>query len=225
MAQGLTIYFTVHANPLKNEEGETTYQVRQDTRGSLSTKGLEKYLRDNQIMPTVHLGSVVETLSRLLAEKMVDNAKVHLEGLGVFSLTLGLKPDVDEDGKKHKRVVTCPEKITGNDVEITGVSFVPDKAFMDTIRKKYPHFTQTGGKGKVGHSPDYTEEQVKAFLTTYLSEKVFINRRMFQFMTGATKYKTRQWLTQLSTGDNPFLIEESRMRNLYYYLNPDYSPE
>jgi hypothetical protein len=48
---------------------------------------------------------------------------------------------------------------------------------------------------------------------------------MFQFMTGATKYKTRQWLTQLSTGDNPFLIEESRMRNLYYSLNPDYSPE
>ena len=225
MAQGLTIYFTVHANPLKNENGETTYQVRQDTRGALSTKGLEKYLRDNHIMPTINLDSVVEMLSRLLAEKMVDNAKVHLEGLGVFSLTLGLKPEVDEDGKKHKRVVTSPEKITGNDVEITGVSFVPDKAFMDTIRKKYPHFTQTGGKGKVGHSPDYTEEQVKTFLSNYLRENSFISRRIFNLMTGATKYKTKQWLTQLSTGDNPFLIEESRMRNLYYYLNPDYSPE
>jgi nucleoid DNA-binding protein len=225
MAQGLTIYFSVHANPLKNENGETTYQVRQDTRGSLSTKGLEKYMRDNHIMPTINLDSVVEMISRLLAEKMVDNAKVHLEGLGVFSLTLGLKPKIDEEGQKHKRVVTNPETITGNDVEVTGVSFVPDKAFMETIRNKYPHFSQTGGKGKVGHSPNYSETQVKTFLSTYLSEKGFINRRMFQFMTGVTKYKTRQWLTQLSTGDNPFLIEESRMRNLYYYLNPDYSPE
>lgn len=225
MAQGLTIYFTVHANPLKNEDGETTYQVRQDTRGALSTKGLEKYLRDNHIMPTVDLGSVVETLSRLLAEKMVDNAKVHLEGLGVFSLTLGLKPEVDEEGQKHKRVVTNPEKITGNDVEITGVSFVPDKEFMDTIRNKYPHFSQTGGKGTVGHSPNYTEEQMKAFLTGYLNDNGYINRRLFRFTTGVTRYKATQWLTRLSQGENPFLIEDNRMGNLYYTLNPDYQPE
>lgn len=159
MAQGLTIYFTVHANPLKNEDGETTYQVRQDTRGSLNTKGLQDDLRTHHTMPAVDLEPVVGMLARLLAEKMVDNAKVHLEGLGVFSLTLGLKPEVDEDGKKHKRVATSPEKITGNDVEITGVSFVPDKAFLETIRSKSPHFTQSGGKGRVGHSQDYTEEQ------------------------------------------------------------------
>jgi hypothetical protein len=225
MAQGLTIYFTVHANPLKNEDGETTYQVRQDTRGSLNTKGLERYMRDNHIMPTINLDSVIETLSRLLAEKMVDNAKVHLEGLGVFSLTLGLKPEIDEEGRKHRRVETSPEKITGNDVEVTGVSFVPDKAFMDTIRNKAPHFSQTGGKGKVGHSPDYTEEQVKTFLTNWFSDHQYINRRLFRFSTNVTRYKAEQWLAQLSTGDNPFLIEERRMRNLYYYPNPDYSPE
>ena len=225
MAQLLTIYFSVHANPLKNEDGETTYQVRQDTRGALSTKGLMKYMRDNHIMPTVNLDSVVEMLGRLLAEKMADNAKVHLEGLGVFSLTLGLKPKVDEEGRKHKRIVTKPETITGNDVEITGVSFVPDKEFMETIRRKAPHFSQTGGKGKVGHSPDYTEKQVKAFLTDWFCENQYINRRLFRFCTHVTKYKAEQWLTQLSTGDNPFLIEDRRMRNLYYYLNPDYSPE
>ena len=225
MAQGLTINFSVHANPLKNEDGETTYQVRQDTRGALSTKGLMRYMRDNHIMPAVDLASVIGMLARLLAEKMVDNAKVHLEGLGVFSLSIGLKPEVDEEGRKHKRKVTKPEAITGNDVEITGVSFVPDKEFMETIRRKAPHFMQTGGKGKVGHSPDLTEEHVKAFLTDYLGKEPFINRRMFKFMTGATKYKTKDWLTKLSTGDNPFLIEDRRMRNLYYYLNPDYSPE
>ena len=50
MAQGLTIYFSVHANPLKNEDGETTYQIRQDTRGALSTKGLMRYMRDNPFL-------------------------------------------------------------------------------------------------------------------------------------------------------------------------------
>ena len=165
MAQGLTINFSVHSNPLKNEDGETTYQVRQDTRGALSTKGEMRYMRDNHVMPTVDLASVIGMLARLQAEKMVDNAKVHLEGLGVFSLTLGLKPMVDEEGQKCKRIVTKPETITGNDVEITDVSFVPDKEFMETIRCKAPHISQTGDKGKVGHSPDYTEKQVKAFLT------------------------------------------------------------
>lgn len=225
MAQGLTINFTVHANPLKNEDGETTYQVRQDTRGALSTKGLKDYMKTFHILPTVELNGVIEELGKLLAEKMVDNAKVHLEGLGVFSLTLGLKPEVDEDGKKHKRIVTNPEKITGNDVEITGVSFVPDKEFMDTIRKKYPHFSQTGGKGTVGHSPNYTEEQMTAFLTGYLNENGYINRRLLHLLTGVTRYMAAQWLTKLSHGDNPLLIEENRMKNLYYTLNPDYQPE
>ncbi len=159
MAQGLTINFSVHSNPLKNEDGETTYQVRQDTRGALSTTGQMRYLRDNHVMPTVDLASVIGMLARLQAEKMVDNAKVHLEGLGVFSLTLGLKPMVDVEGQKCKRIVTKPETITGNDVEITDVSFVPDKEFMETIRRKAPHISQTGGKGKVGHSPDYTERR------------------------------------------------------------------
>ena len=77
MAQGLTINFSVHSNPLKNEDGETTYQVRQDTRGALSTKGEMRYMRDNHVMPTVDLASVIGMLARLQAEKMVDNAKVH----------------------------------------------------------------------------------------------------------------------------------------------------
>ena len=224
MAQGLTIYFSVHANPLKNEDGETTYQVRQDTRGALSTKGLMRYMRDNHIMPTVDLASVIGMLARLLAEKMVDNMKVHLEGLGVFSLTLSLKPDVDEEGRKHKRKVTKPEAITGNDVEITGVSFVPDKEFMEKIKRRAPHFSQTGGKGVVGHSLNYTDEQMKAFLTQYLSEHSYINRRLLRICTHVTRYMAAQWLTRLSHGDNPLLIEDNRMGNLYYTLNPDYQP-
>ena len=74
MAQGLTINFTVHANPLKNEAGETTYQVRQDTRGALSTKGLKDYMKTFHILPTVELNGVIEELGELLAEKMVGNA-------------------------------------------------------------------------------------------------------------------------------------------------------
>lgn len=224
MAQGLTINFTVHANPLKNEAGETTYQVRQDTRGALSTKGLKDYMKTFHILPTVELNGVIEELGELLAEKMVGNAKVHLEGLGVFSLTLGLIPEVDEEGRKHKRVVTDPEKITGNDVEITGVSFVPDKEFMEKIRRRSPHFSQTRGKGAVGHSLNYTDEQMKAFLTQYLSEHSYINRRLLRFCTHVTRYMAAQWLTRLSHGDNPLLIEDNRMGNLYYTLNPNYQP-
>ena len=34
----IKIKYSVHANPLKDEEGRTTYQVRQDTRGTIDTK-------------------------------------------------------------------------------------------------------------------------------------------------------------------------------------------
>ena len=36
----MKIKFSVHQNPLKDEQGRTTYQVRQDTLGAIDTKGL-----------------------------------------------------------------------------------------------------------------------------------------------------------------------------------------
>ena len=36
----MKIKFSVHQNPLKDKEGRTTYQVRQDTPGAIDTKGL-----------------------------------------------------------------------------------------------------------------------------------------------------------------------------------------
>ena len=36
----MKIKFSVHQNPLKDEQGRTTYQVRQDTPGAIDTKGL-----------------------------------------------------------------------------------------------------------------------------------------------------------------------------------------
>ena len=40
----IKIKFSVYPNPLKDEEGRTTYQVRQDTIGTMDTKGLEMHI-------------------------------------------------------------------------------------------------------------------------------------------------------------------------------------
>ena len=64
------------------------------------------------------------------------NRRVHLNGIGTFSLNIGLKPVVEEDGTKQKRTVTNPKEITGNDLEVTGITFVPDKELMEKAKNE-----------------------------------------------------------------------------------------
>ena len=99
-ASALKIRYSVHANPLKDEQGHTTYQVRQDTLGTVDTKGLEAELNHYNVSNNFTLEGAVITIQKLLIEMFKFNRRVHFNGLGTFSLSIGLKPIVDEDEKK-----------------------------------------------------------------------------------------------------------------------------
>ena len=81
----MKIKFSVHENPLKDEKGRTTYQVRQDTMG----------------------------------------------------------------------VATDPKEITGNDLEVTGISFKPDKELMEKAQSELVYFEHSAPRVSVGHSDDH----------------------------------------------------------------------
>ena len=136
----IKIKFSVHQNPLKDEQGRTTYQVRQDTHGTVTTKMLEEELALHGLQNNFTLDGAVEWLKKQMVSHMNFNHRIHLNGIGTFSLSIGLKPVVDEDGAVHKRIVTDPNDITGNEVEVTGINFVPDKEFLDYAKQELVYF-------------------------------------------------------------------------------------
>ena len=214
----MKIKFSVHANPLKDEEGRTTYQVRQDTLGTMDTKGLEAELALHQLQNHFTLGGAVEWLQKQLVAQMNFNRRVHLNGIGTFSLTIGLKPVVDEDGTKHKRIVTDPNEIMGNELEVTGITFVPDKELMDRAKSELVYFEHAAPRGSVGHSEEYTEEEMRQLIIDWFAEQDYLTRSLMSKMWHLTAYKAEKWLHHFTAGDDALLVCRKQASTLFYYL-------
>ncbi len=217
----IKIKFSVHQNPLKDEQGRTTYQVRQDTIGTVETKGLEEELALHSLQNNFTLDGAVEQLKKLLAIHMNFNRRIHLNGLGTFWLKIGLKPVVDEDGTTHKRIVTNPKEITGNDLEVTGVNFLPDNELMTKLKSELVYFENSAPRGSVGHSAWYTEEQMRQSIIDWFAEKPYLTRSLFSKIWHITPYRANLLLDQLCEGDDALLVVEKQANVYFYRLNPN----
>ena len=217
----LKIKFSVHQNPLKDEQGRTTYQVRQDTRGAIDTKGLESLLALHSMQNNFTLGLAVEWIQKQMVSQMNFNRRVHLNGIGTFSLNIGMKPVIDEDATKHKRVVTDPQAITGNDLEVTGVNFVPDKELIEKLKSELVYFEHSDPRGSVGHSAWYTDEQMRQSIIDWFGENNYLTRALFSKMWHITPYKANLILEQLCEGDDALLVVQKQANAYIYRLNPN----
>ena len=212
------IRFSVHENPLKDEQGRTTYQVRQDTRGTINTEGLEAELALHSIQNNFTLGGAVDWIQKQLISQMNFNHRVHLNGLGTFSLSIGLRPVIDEDGTKHKRIVTDPKEITGNELEVTGINFVPDKELLMNAKKELVYFEHSAPRGSVGHSTEYTEEEMRQSIIAWFAEHDYLTRPILIRQWNITDHKARKWLKHFTTEDNALLACRKQAGTLFYFL-------
>ena len=217
-SSAVKVRYSVHANPLKDEQGNTTYQVRQDTLGTVDTKGLEAELNHYNMSNNFTLEGAVITIQKLLIEMFKFNRRVHLNGLGTFSLSIGLKPIVDEDEKQHKRIVTDPSKITGNEIEVKGINFVPDKELMTAAKSELVYFEHSTRRGSVGHSKSYTDEELRQSLIAWFAEHDYLTCPLFMRIWHLTRYKAEELLTQLCEGENALLVRRKQAQTIFYYL-------
>lgn len=200
------IKFSVHRNPLKDADGNDTYQVRHETIQTVGKEYLINHLRRYDAMHADALEMGIHTLQRLIVEQLTSNNRVHIEGFGSFYLKLGFRKHADETGGKVKPHFTDPAMITGNDVVIENVGFTPDKEFLKMFKPDGQHYINATGRGRVGHSAEYTEEQIKAQLDNYFETHEYITCSIFQGYFGLTKYKAQKWLSLLTTQPEAYLI-------------------
>lgn len=221
----LPIDYNILPNPLPDEQGRTTYQVRQDTRGAMTTRGLVEHMRRHHKLTEYPIDAIIHTLAEEIVEQLFFNRCMHIDGLGTFSLNIGLKPVIDEQGVVHKRQVTDPKEITGNDIVVTGIAFKPDIEFTRLATQRPVRFRHSELRGIVGHSVCYTREEMIETLFSYLDKYGTISRGTFVMGWNLTRHQAQKWLRELCTGDNPPLLE-TRPTNAYvYHRNPDYVPE
>ena len=195
--------------------------MRQDTLGAIDTKGLESLLALHSMQNNFTLGLAVEWIQKQMVSQMNFNRRVHLNGIGTFSLNIGMKPVIDEDGTKHKRIVTDPKEITGNDLEVTGVNFVPDKELIEKLKSELVYFEHSDPRGSVGHSAWYTDEQMRQSIIDWFAENRYLTRPLFSKVWHITRYKAELILTQLCEGKDAILVRQKQSHAFFYYLKPN----
>ncbi len=214
---GYNIKFSVHRNPQKDGEGNDTYQVRHETNETVGKAYFLRHLKNcNTFRPELMEAALI-VLEREIINQLTDNLRLHLEGLGTFFLKLKFRPRYDEYGNELKLHFTDPAKITGNDVCIDTIGFTPDRQFLKQLNEHGYHFVNATGRGRVGHSTDLTEEQVKMRLDEWFNNHEMLTCRQMMYLLGITKYMARKWLDRLTTSPSPYLIPQ-KIGNVVSYL-------
>lgn len=212
-----TIRFSVHRNPKTDASAPDTFHVRHETLQTVGNGVLMPYLKNFSGLQDAQVDAVLDSLPRVIVNQLLDNHNVHIDGLGTFSLTLGFRTQGDEDNpvKPH---FTDAAAITGNHVEIKGITFKPAKDFLSLLFKDGHHFENATGRGKVGRSDQLTEQQVRQFITDYLAENPHITRRTLQFFLHLTEHTAGKWLARFTEGPSPLLRGDKAGNTFIYTL-------
>lgn len=143
--------------------------------------------------------ATIISLSEKLAYYLKDGARVHIEGIGYFHISL-----------------TCPETRTpsstrANKVKFKSVTFRADKYLkhqlsdVKTERSKYKP-----------HSMPVTKESIDEALTEYFLTNSVLTRRKFESLCGLTRATAGRYIAQLAKDKNcaisPFHVTPSMNR-------------
>jgi hypothetical protein len=211
-----TINFSVHANPLKDAEGNETFHVRQDTLDTVHREAFIAHLKRHYNHVALQVDSALTLLEDEIPEFLADNHRLRIDGIGTFFLKLGFRERVDEEGNPVKQHFTNPEDITGNDVCVETIGFIPDQSLVDNVRRRAPYFSNSKGRGVVGHSALYTNEQLLARLAEWFQKSDYITVRYMRMYFGLTDHTARKYLKELSEGPHA-LLEHRKINNTHTY--------
>ena len=200
-----TLDYGVYKSPIKGKDGEALYHVR--SRILQETFKFEDFCDDiekNNGATKSDVKGVLEAIVSESAQLLGSNNRVHLLGLGYFTLKISLR---------NKKFVGDPKDIRSDDVYVSGVDFQPEKSFVN----KCVHEGQQFQLVAKDFNPAPDESTLRKKLYEYFSENAFITVQLFADLFGISTKRARTMLIDMSTGDNARLqvMTVGRLKHFY----------
>ena len=211
------IKYGVYPNPLKDDEGRVTYQVRHVPEGQMNEREFLAHLDYHNTYNSTTMKASLSVLKDEIVEQLKNNHRFRIDGLGTFQMKVGLKQKLDEEGNPVKTAYTDPNQITANDVEVIGVSFRPDRSFIDELKEK-TSTTNPFGRGVANKSKHYERQEVVDFMDTYLAERGSITLRELRIGLGINYYSAQSWLEKLVNEEPARYYRRKMGATWVYYL-------
>lgn len=193
--------------------GEKQYYYVMRSEGAAGTAELVRRMRQTyRVMGEGELLGMVSTMIRTMSEILADGYTISLDGMGNFSLALGLD-DYDSD---------TPEQHRGGEpnarrLRVRDVRFKAQRKWVDAINAKcsrHLHRDETGESNI--HCPTTTREERMQLALGYIREHGFLRLADYVSLTGLSRTTASRELRELTSDKSVPIIAQGRLSHKVY---------
>lgn len=192
-------YNTPSPEGIINEEKER-YHARVVPKQTLDSEDIVKRIHERCTLSNGDILAVLSELHEVVKESLLDGNNIHLNGLGVYSLTLEAPKDAS------------PTTTHAQNIKVKRIDFRADRKLRNEIISE-ARFTRSQVKNHSAHISIY---DIDERLIDYFEEHSYITRQRFQQLCELTKNTALRHLKRL--------VEEGRLINTNTSRNPNYEP-
>ncbi|MGL4852851.1 MAG: HU family DNA-binding protein [Phocaeicola sp.] len=199
----MPIKYDFYSIPDPKDKEKMLSHVRVTETTIQSPKEIERDIRESSSLTDADIRSALKALSDVLYDNLLAGKRIHLEGIGFFSLTI--------QAKRNKKGNI--EKARAPQMKVKSIVFRPEKELLKRVQKHAKFSTPKHKK----HSPPLSEKKLLDKLELYFSQHEEINREGFQMLTGYTRSTALRRLKGLV--EKQVLVDVgSRHEGRYRYL-------
>ncbi len=167
----MPLEYDFYANPAPwGSDQKPKLHARVKTTGTTSTQNLAELIKEWTALSTADVKAALDALARAMEFELSSGRRVHLEGLGYFSLSLSCPP------------VDSPREIRAESVKIKNIVFRPDVEWKDRFRS-----VDLAKARDKNHSLQYSEIEIDGLLTGHFMDHPYITAREFCRLCGFTR--------------------------------------
>ena len=195
----MAVKFEFYESPNTIGTRKKRYHARVVNRERISTDHLAQEIHHSSSLTVVDIKATIIALSEKLAYHLKDGARVHIEGIGYFHISL-----------------TCPETPTPHSTRANNVKFKSVTFRADKYLKKQLADVKTERSKYKPHSIPVTNEEIDKGLTEYFLTHSVLTRRDFEQLFTLTRATAGRYITRLA--------KEKKLCNISIPHNPIYEP-
>ena len=199
---------------LPQADGKKRLYPRLINKRSITHESLVSYVATHCGFDRGTVKGVLSSVADCVGELMGFNgASVHIDGLGTFSPTLGIKRSKQQEANNGQQT-----HIDARDLCVDGIAFRADKALIKHT-DEYCTIEHSPYESTIRpNSTPYTAEQRRQRLIDYLSEHAFIRGKQYEELTCMAHTSAGKELRKLSEGPDALLDIQGRGSHRVYTL-------
>lgn len=180
-----------------HEEGKTLLYPRMVIRRQVSTDEIVATMTENTTFAPSEAKGIVQEFVRGIARAMAQGCSVKIDGLGLFTPSLGLTK-----GKAREQADGSGTRRNASSVEINGANFRADKEFIGEMRE---HCTLKRSKRQSRLKVSkYTEEERFELAKEYLRKRHSMSISTYAALAGLSQStagkELRRWVDEPERG-------------------------